>query len=307
MPDYKDIVEQVVKEVVRRLGEERAATVRTTIGTAAGTRGQAGGQLMGQVRGEGSCDVCTFCGRCAERAPRAVERIKSAGASRISSSLGIATVDKDIAPLIDHTLLKPDASRSEIEKLCREAKEFGFASVCVNPFWVRLSSVLLEGTPVKVASVVGFPLGANKKEVKAYETRRAILDGAREIDMVMNVGAMKSEDYRTVEDDMRDVKDTCGRAVITKVILETALLTDPEKVRACEIAKRAGMDFVKTSTGFGPGGATVEDVKLMRGVVGEAMGIKASGGIRDAETAARMIEAGATRIGASASVKIVGG
>jgi deoxyribose-phosphate aldolase len=155
--------------------------------------------------------------------------------------------------------------------------------------------------------VVGFPLGAAKKEVKAYEARRAILDGAREIDMVMNVGAMKSQDHKLVEADMREVKETCGRAIITKVILETALLTDPEKIKACEIAKKAGLDFVKTSTGFGPGGATADDIRLMRSVVGEGMGIKASGGIRDAETAARMIEAGATRIGASASVKIVGG
>jgi deoxyribose-phosphate aldolase len=323
VPDYKDIVEQVVREVVRRLGEERSgssgspgmagtrATVRTTIGTAAGTRAEPPSQFASQsasrVTADGSCEVCVLCGKCAERVPQAVERIKSAGASRISSTLGIATVDEGVAPLIDHTLLKPDASRSEIEKLCREAREFGFASVCVNPFWVKLSSALLEGTRVKVASVVGFPLGANKREVKGYETRRAILDGAREIDMVMNIGAMKSEDYKTVEDDMREVKDTCGKVVIAKVILETSLLTDPEKVRACEIAKKARMDFVKTSTGFGPGGATVEDVRLMRSVVGEGMGIKASGGIRDAETAAKMIEAGATRIGASASVKIVGG
>ncbi|MFZ1946275.1 MAG: deoxyribose-phosphate aldolase [bacterium] len=214
---------------------------------------------------------------------------------------------KDVAPLIDHTLLKPDASRAEIEKLCGEARQFGFASVCVNPCWIKLAADLLAGTRVKVCSVVGFPLGACKKEVKAYETRRAILDGAREIDMVMNVGAMKSQDYRLVEDDMREVKETCGRAVITKVILETALLADPEKVKACEIAKKVRMDFVKTSTGFGPGGATAEDVRLMRGVVGEAMGVKAAGGIRDAETVARMIEAGATRIGASASVKIIGG
>ncbi|HVP58096.1 MAG TPA: deoxyribose-phosphate aldolase [bacterium] len=214
---------------------------------------------------------------------------------------------KDVAPLIDHTLLKPDASRSEIEKLCREAREFEFASVCVNPCWVKLASSMLQATRVKVCSVVGFPLGAAKKEVKAYETRRAILDGASEIDMVMNVGAMKSQDYKLVEDDMREVKETCGRAVITKVILETALLTNPEKIKACELAKKAGLDFVKTSTGFGPGGATVEDVRLMRSVVGEEMGVKAAGGIRDAETAARLIEAGATRIGASASVKIVGG
>ncbi|MFH1311631.1 MAG: deoxyribose-phosphate aldolase [Candidatus Eisenbacteria bacterium] len=216
-------------------------------------------------------------------------------------------MDSGIAPLIDHTLLKPDACQAEIDKLCAEAREFKFASVCVNPYNVSRASGLLEGTQVKVCSVTGFPLGANKKEIKAYETRKAMLDGAREIDMVMNVGALKSRDYKLVEQDMRDVKETCGKNVITKVILETALLTDEEKIKACEIAKASGMDFVKTSTGFGPGGATVEDIRLMRSVVGAKMGVKASGGIRDAETAARMVEAGATRIGASASVKIVGG
>jgi len=215
--------------------------------------------------------------------------------------------EQNIARSIDHTLLKPDASRKDIEKLCSEAREFGFASVCVNPGNVKIAAGLLERTDVKVCSVVGFPLGAAKKEVKAYETRRAILDGAREIDMVMNIGAMKSGDLRLVEEDMREVKETCGSRVVTKVILETALLSDEEKVEACRIAKKAGMDFVKTSTGFGPGGATVEDVALMRSVVGERMGVKASGGIRDTETAKRMVAAGATRIGASASVKIVGG
>jgi deoxyribose-phosphate aldolase len=219
----------------------------------------------------------------------------------------VASVGKDVASLIDHTLLKPDAIKAAVETLCREAKEFGFATVVVNPCNVKLASSLLERTNVKVCTVAGFPLGASKKEVKAYEARRAILDGAREIDMVMNVGALKSQDYRVVEEDMRAVRETCGRSVVTKVILETALLTSEEKIRACEIAKKSGMDFVKTSTGFGPGGATVEDVKLMRSVVGERMGVKAAGGIRDADTAARMIEAGATRIGASASVKIVSG
>ena len=286
-----------LREVLRKLGGK----------TEPGGGPDPGATLAGSCKAGDACSVCVSCGKCVERAPEAVQRIKGAGAARISSSLGVASVGKDVAPLIDHTLLKPDASRAEVEKLCREAKDFEFASVCVNPCWVRVAAVLLEGTRVKVCSVVGFPLGAAKKEVKAYETRRAMLDGAREIDMVMNVGALKSEDYKLVEADMRDVKDTCGKAVITKVILETALLTNPEKVKACEIAKKAGMDFVKTSTGFGPGGATVEDVKLMRSVVGEEMGIKAAGGIRDAETAARMIEAGATRIGASASVKIVGG
>jgi len=301
MQDYSDIVEQVVREVVRRLGEEPLGA------GAAGAAGRQPAPSAACVPGEGGCLVCVYCGKCVEKAPQAVDKIKGAGAARISSSLGVAGVGKDVAPLIDHTLLKPDASRSEIEKLCREAREFEFASVCVNPCWVKLASSMLQATRVKVCSVVGFPLGAAKKEVKAYETRRAILDGASEIDMVMNVGAMKSQDYKLVEDDMREVKETCGRAVITKVILETALLTNPEKIKACELAKKAGLDFVKTSTGFGPGGATVEDVRLMRSVVGEEMGVKAAGGIRDAETAARLIEAGATRIGASASVKIVGG
>jgi deoxyribose-phosphate aldolase len=300
MPDYDEVVERVVREVVRRLRESPQVPAKLEASTQ-------GVISIGEGESQGACAVCVLCGKCVEKAPDAVEKIKDAGASRISSSLGISSVSKGVASLIDHTLLKPDASQEEVEKLCKEAREFGFASVCVNPCWVKLASSLLEGSRVKVCSVVGFPLGAAKKEVKSYETRRAILDGAREIDMVMNVGAMKSQDYRLVEEDMRDVKETCGRAVVTKVILETALLTDPEKVKACEIAKRAGMDFVKTSTGFGPGGATEEDVKLMRSVVGEGMGIKAAGGIRDAETAARMIQAGATRIGASASVKIVGG
>ncbi len=283
MQDFEAIVEKVVKEVMQKLGQER------------------------QTEPGSECVVCVYCGKCVEKAPNAVENIKNAGADRISSAPGIGSVGKGYAPLIDHTLLKPDASQADIEQLCREAREFGFASVCVNPCNVKLASSLLEGSKVKICSVVGFPLGANKKEIKAYEARKAILDGAREIDMVMNVGALKGGDYKLVEQDMRDVRETCGRSVITKVILETALLSDEEKIRACEIAKASGMDFVKTSTGFGPGGATVEDVKLMRSVVGEGMGVKASGGIRDAETAARMVEAGATRIGASASVRIVGG
>jgi deoxyribose-phosphate aldolase len=283
MQDFDAVVERVVREVISKLG----------------------GGLPDASRTE--CAVCVACGQCVEKVPQVVEKIKNAGASRISSSLGIGSVGKDLAPLIDHTLLKPDASRADIERLCREAREFGFASVCVNPCNIRLAAELLQGTKVKICSVVGFPLGANKKEIKAYETRKALLDGAREIDMVMNIGALKSGDHRLVEQDMTEVKDTCGRSVITKVILETALLTDQEKITACQIAKKVGMDFVKTSTGFGPGGATVEDVALMRSVVGESMGVKASGGIRDTQTAARMVEAGATRIGASASVKIVEG
>jgi deoxyribose-phosphate aldolase len=283
MQDYEAVIERVVREVLSRLSRE------------------------GMNRADTECTVCVSCGKCVEKAPTAVQNIKNAGAARISSSPGIGVVKGDLGALIDHTLLKPDASRQDIEKLCSEAREFGFASVCVNPGNVKLAAGLLERTDTKICSVVGFPLGAAKKEVKAYETRRAILDGAREIDMVMNIGAMKSGDLRLVEQDMREVKETCGPRVVTKVILETALLTDEEKVEACRIAKKVGMDFVKTSTGFGPGGATVEDVRLMRSIVGERMGVKASGGIRDTETAKRMVEAGATRIGASASVKIVGG
>jgi deoxyribose-phosphate aldolase len=283
MQEYEAVIERVVREVLTRLSQE------------------------GVGGGDTECTVCVSCGKCIEKAPTAVQNIKNAGATRISASPGLSGVKGDLASLIDHTLLKPDASRQDIEKLCSEAREFRFASVCVNPCNVRLAAELLERTDTRVCSVVGFPLGAAKKEVKAYEARRAILDGAREIDMVMNIGAMKSGDLRQVEADMREVREACGRRIIAKVILETALLTDQEKTEACRLAKRAGMDFVKTSTGFGPGGATVEDVRLMRSAVGERMGVKASGGIRDTETAKRMVEAGASRIGASASVKIVGG
>jgi deoxyribose-phosphate aldolase len=280
--DFERIVEEVVQEVVRKLGEDRRLT-----------------------EGAGECAVCVLCGQCADKVPDVVSRIKDAGAARISCTPGVTHVRKDIAPLIDHTLLKPDATRAQVEQLCCEARELQFAAVCVNPAYVKLAASLLEGTHVTTCSVVGFPLGASKSEIKAYEARRAILDGAREIDMVMNVGAMKSGDLKTVQQDMAAVREACGRNIVLKVILETALLTDEEKVKACEIAKKVGADFVKTSTGFGPGGATVEDVRLMRSVVGAGMGVKASGGIRDTETAEQMIAAGASRIGASASVKIV--
>ncbi|MFH1690868.1 MAG: deoxyribose-phosphate aldolase [Candidatus Eisenbacteria bacterium] len=209
--------------------------------------------------------------------------------------------------MIDHTILKPDATRDEIEKLCEEARRFRFASVCINPTHVPLCAQMLRMTNVKVCTVVGFPLGANRSEVKAFETERAIRDGAQEVDMVINVGALKSNDRDLVERDIRAVVEACRGIVVSKVIIEAALLTDEEKVTACQLAKAAGADFVKTSTGFGPGGATAHDVALMRAVVGAEMGVKAAGGIRDAETAREMIAAGASRIGASASVKIVGG
>ena len=211
-----------------------------------------------------------------------------------------------VSGMIDHTLLKAEATRAEIEKLCREAAEFSFATVCVNPVWVAFAASRLRGTGVGVCSVVGFPLGATTADVKNFETRRAIFDGATEIDMVINVGALKSGDLRTVERDIEAVVEPCRQCGVTsKVIIEAALLTDEEKITACTLTKAAGADFVKTSTGFGPGGATVADVTLMRRVVGAEMGVKAAGGVRDLEGLKAMVAAGATRVGASAGVKIV--
>ncbi len=212
---------------------------------------------------------------------------------------------QEVARFIDHTLLKPDATREQIIRLCEEAKDYCFASVCVNPTNVSLASSFLKDTPVKVCTVIGFPLGANTSVTKAIETRDAIVNGASEVDMVINVGALKSGDHNQVTEDIEAVVDAARGKALVKVILETALLTDEEKVKGCLLAKLAGADFVKTSTGFGPGGATVEDIRLMRKAVGPEMGVKASGGIRDYESMLRMIQAGATRIGASAGEKIV--
>ncbi|WP_331837564.1 deoxyribose-phosphate aldolase [Bacillus paralicheniformis] len=214
---------------------------------------------------------------------------------------------KQIARLIDHTLLKPDAVTSEIEALCKEARVYDFASVCVNPCWVKLCAELLKDSEVKVCTVIGFPLGAASPETKAFETRQAIADGAGEVDMVINIGALKDRDTGTVEYDIRAVTDAAVGKALVKVIIETSLLTDEEKRLACELAVKAGADFVKTSTGFSGGGATVQDIKLMREAVGPDIGVKASGGVRDKESALAMVEAGATRIGASAGVSIVKG
>jgi deoxyribose-phosphate aldolase len=240
-----------------------------------------------------------------------VERVRpvvNAGADRIASTLGIAPTDGSLAHMIDHTILKPDATQDQIAQLCYEARKHGFASVCVNPTNVKLCAQLLEGSDVLVCTVVGFPLGATPTEVKVFETQQAVRDGATEVDMVINVGALKSRDYELVERDIASIARAChaGNAIL-KVIIEAALLTDEEKVIACQLSKVAEADFVKTSTGFGPGGATLEDVALMRRVVGPTMGVKAAGGIRTFETAQKMIAAGASRIGASASVKIIQG
>jgi deoxyribose-phosphate aldolase len=237
--------------------------------------------------------------------PSRLRGVLDAGATRLGLHAA-GGAPGGVSAMIDHTLLKPDATRADVQKLCREAAEFGFATVCVNPVWVAFAAAELRGTGVGVCSVVGFPLGATTADVKQYETRRAIYDGASEIDMVINIGALKSGDLRTVERDIEAVVDPCRQCgVVSKVIIEAALLTDEEKVTASTLTKAAGADFVKTSTGFGPGGATVADVTLMRRVVGSEMGVKAAGGVRDLEGLKAMVAAGATRVGASAGVKIV--
>ena len=215
--------------------------------------------------------------------------------------------EKQIARMIDHTLLKPDSTKEQILQLCEEAKEYEFATVCVNPSWVRTAAKELKGTSVGVTTVIGFPLGATSTFTKVAETRDAIASGATEVDMVINIGALKSKDEGTVYQDIKQVVRAASGQAVVKVIIETAFLTDEEKERACLIAKEAGADFVKTSTGFGPGQATVEDIRLMRETVGPNIGVKASGGVRDAESAKAMIEAGANRIGASAGIAIVSG
>jgi len=213
----------------------------------------------------------------------------------------------NIAKYIDHTLLKPESTKDQITKICEEAKQYNFASVCINPTWVSYASELLKGTDVKVCTVIGFPLGATTSEVKAFETAQAIQNGATEVDMVINIGALKSGDFELVKKDIQAVVSAAKDKALVKVIIETSLLTDEEKVKACQLSVEAGADFVKTSTGFSTGGATVSDIKLMRETVGPNIGVKASGGVRSAEDAKAMIDAGATRIGASSGVLIVQG
>ena len=240
-----------------------------------------------------------------ECCPDRLRGVLEAGATRLGLHAS-GGASGGVAAMIDHTLLKPEATRQEIRALCQEALECAFASVCVNPTWVAECARLLQGGAVKVCSVVGFPLGATTSDTKHYETRRAIFDGAREIDMVINIGALKSGDLALVERDIEAVTAPCREtAVLSKVIIEAALLTGDEKVTACTLARAAGADYVKTSTGFGPGGATAADVALMRRVVGGGMGVKAAGGVRDLGTLEAMVAAGATRIGASAGVRIV--
>jgi deoxyribose-phosphate aldolase len=264
-------------------------------------------EVMAALSGEAWDEYLDCVGDCAAHSADKVRSVVAAGATRISYNGSGADVPTDLAGFIDHTLLKPEASAKEVDLLCEEAIRFHFASVCVNPAWVKRVADNLKGSDVLTCSVVGFPLGATPPEIKAMEARRAIRDGAREIDMVLNIGALKSGEFATVERDIAGVADACREAgAVCKVIIEAVLLTDEEKVVASRLAKKAKADYVKTSTGFGPGGATVYDVALMREAVGPEMGVKASGGIRTAEDVRQMIAAGATRIGASAGVQIVG-
>lgn len=266
-------------------------------------------QVLAAIAAEtqGTCSICggdCVVGGCSDK----VRSVVASGAARISRVGPANGVPDDLAGFIDHTLLAPDADSAAIDELCDEAVEHGFASVVVNPTWVKRAAQRVKGSDVKVASVVGFPFGASMPEIKAMETRRAIRDGAGEIDMVINVGAVKSAQYDLVRTDIAKVSDACHESgVLNKVIIEASYLSDEEKVIASRLAKEAGADFVKTSTGFGPGGATVFDVALIREAVGPEIGVKAAGGIRTAEDLSEMVAAGATRIGASAGVAILAG
>ena len=282
------LVAEIGEEILARVGQPQAQT----------KKGE-GLNLPDQV-----CPGCVQ--RCAQTCHRNTQQIIAAGADRVSASERLTKIDPTIAALIDHTILKPEATREDIVKICREARQYGFASVCVNPYWVPLVRAELSGSPVKVCTVAGFPLGATSTEAKVAETSVALRVGAQEIDMVINIGALRSGDYDAVRQDIQRVVETAHRAgAMVKVILETALLDDAQKTVACTLAKQAGADFVKTSTGFSTSGATAHDVALMRGAVGPGMGVKASGGIRTLDDLRAMTAAGATRIGASASVKIV--
>ena len=293
--------EQLIELVTERVRERLEPGARPLQDT---SRNQAQHRAAAcDKKGLPDCDACRGCH---VHRPDDVRTIVRGGASRIAAGLGNEAPATDIAARIDHTLLAPDATREQLRELCAEARRYGFATVCVNPVNVRYCATLLQETSVKPIAVVGFPLGASTPNAKAFETREAVRNGAQEIDMVINIGALKSKDYATVLEDIRAVVDAAAPKAV-KTILETARLSDDEKVIACSLAKVAGAAFVKTSTGFGPGGATEADIALMRRIVGDTMGVKASGGVRDTRSATAMLEAGANRLGASASVAIVTG
>ena len=296
MSDVDRLVELITQRVKDRLQSDRP---QVKLNVLPRDRGECNDD---QAPGED----CTECGSCVVRRPWSVRAMEGAGAMRVGAPAGVGAVPADLGKLIDHTLLKPEATRDEVVKLCEEARRHSFASVCVNTTWVPLCKSMLAGSTVMVCAVVGFPLGAMTPSAKAFEAREAVRQGAQEIDMVINIGALKSRDYETVFEDICKVVKASGRAGV-KVILETSALTQEEKIIGITLSKLAGAAFVKTSTGFGKGGATVEDVQLMRKLVGDELGVKASGGVRTAEDVLKMAQAGANRIGASASVAIVSG
>lgn len=286
-------------EVVARITEKVTEKLREM-----GVAPDAAARVINCILSE---DACTNCGLCVIKKPDAVNNIVDIGAARISANLGIdKSIDQKMASMIDHTLLKPEATREDLTRLCEEARQYHFATCCVNSSNIPLVARLLRGSTVKPIAVVGFPLGAATPQAKAFEAKEAVKAGAAEIDMVINIGALKSKDYRLVFDDIRAVVDA-SKPHKVKVIIETSSLDHDEKVIACALSKTAGAAFVKTSTGFASGGATVEDIMLMRKIVGEEMEVKASGGIRTKEDAEAMVKAGANRIGASASIAIVTG
>lgn len=293
------MTEAELDQLVAQIGEEILARVSSTPQLQQPRKGGEGLGIPDLV-----CPGCTQ--RCAQTCAAKSKTILAAGAARLSASDKLTKIDPAIASLIDHTLLRADATAADIKRVCAEARQFGFASVCVNPYWVPLLAMELANTPVKVCTVVGFPLGATSTEAKRGETAKAIAAGAQEIDMVINIGELKGGNHEAVKNDIKAVvEEAHAKGAIVKVILETSLLNDNEKAIACTLCKLAGADFVKTSTGFSTGGATAADIALMRSIVGPGMGVKASGGIRSLDDLKKMAAAGATRIGASASVKIM--
>ena len=301
MSDRDSLVERITRRVLEQLAKEESAPEAGPASASA----SASASAFRHPRAADNEDRARST-QPTQRTPDTVRGFVAAGASRIGAGPGAGAVPHDIAALIDHTLLRPDATEEQIRTLCDEARRFGFASVCVNPAFVPLCARLLRGAEPKVGTVIGFPLGATTPATKAFEARKAIREGAREVDMVINVGALKGGNHALVFEDIQGVVEAGHEArVLVKVIIEAALLTDEEKVVACVLARRAKADFVKTSTGFASGGATLRDVAIMRATVGPDMGVKASGGIRTYTDVLGMIEAGATRIGASAGVQIV--
>lgn len=285
--DHNQLLEKVAKEIANRFARDLPI-----VGT-------------GEKRvGPPFCSVCDSRGHCVKRCGPEAQSVLDAGAARIGALPGVGPLEAHIASMIDHTLLKADATKEQVLELCAEAAKYGFKSVCVNPYWVPFCAETLRGHPVEICTVIGFPLGASQPAIKAAEARMAVEQGATEIDMVVNIGALKSGQLDVVEADIRAVREAIP-GVVLKVILETALLGDAEKINGCKASQAAGADFVKTSTGFSTGGATAPDVALMRRVVGDGTGVKASGGVRNQADAVRMIESGANRIGASAGVKIM--